>query len=159
MSIARELRGFLEEHDTAYMHHVHAPAHTAREVARAEHVAPHRVAKTIVFHSDKGYAMAVLPADRFIDLFDLRFVLGLDYVRLATETELKQLFPDNELGAMPPFGNLYGMPVYVDANLAEEHTVAFNAGTHRDVIYMRFADFRRLVRPTITFFSETTAFA
>jgi Ala-tRNA(Pro) deacylase len=139
------------------MHHVHAPAYTAREVARAEHVAPHCVAKTIVFHSGKGYGMAVLPADTYIDMVELRFVLGLDDIRLATETELKQLFPDNEVGAMPPFGNLYGMPVYVDANLAEADIIAFNAGTHRDVIYMRFADFRRLVRPTITFFSERSA--
>jgi Ala-tRNA(Pro) deacylase len=159
MPITKELRGLLGEQDTAYIHHVHAPAYTAREVARAEHCSPHRVAKTIVFHSDKGYGMAVLPADSKIDLFELRFILGLDYVRLATETELKQLFPDNEVGAMPPFGNLYGMPVYVDAKLAEEDVIAFNAGTHRDVIYMRFADFRRLARPTITFFSERSQYA
>jgi Ala-tRNA(Pro) deacylase len=139
------------------MHHIHRPAYTAREVARAEHLAPHRMAKTVVFHSERGYGMAVLPADSYIDLFELRFVLGLDYVRLATEGELRQLFPDSEVGAMPPFGNLYGMAVYVDANLAEEDVIAFNAGTHRDVIYMRFADFRRLVRPTITFFSEAGA--
>jgi Ala-tRNA(Pro) deacylase len=141
------------------MHHVHAPAYTARELARAEHVGPDRVAKTIVFHSNKGYGMAVLPADSYVDLSELRFVLGLDYLRLATESELRQLFPDNEVGAMPPFGNLYGMPVYVDANLAEEDIIAFNAGTHRDVIYMRFDDFRRLVRPTITFFSERSVYA
>jgi Ala-tRNA(Pro) deacylase len=141
------------------MHHVHRPAYTAREVARVEHVAPHRLAKTIVFHSDKGYGMAVLPADSYVDLFELRFVLGLDSVRLATESELRQLFPDNEVGAMAPFGNLYGMPVYVDANLAEEDVIAFNAGTHRDLVYMRFADFRRLVRPTITFFSEKSVYA
>jgi Ala-tRNA(Pro) deacylase len=159
MSITKELRGLLEDSGTAYTHHVHSPAYTAREVARAEHISPHRVAKTVVFHSDKGYGMAVLPADSYVDMYELRFVLGLDYVRLATEEELLQLFPRDEVGAMPPFGNLYGMPVYVDANLAEEDIIAFNAGTHRDTVYMRFADFRQLVRPTITFFSDNSVYA
>jgi Ala-tRNA(Pro) deacylase len=157
MPITEELREFLKDHDAEYTHHVHRRAYTARDLAQAEHIAPHCVAKTIVFHGDRGYGMAVLPADSNVDLFELRFVLGLNSVRLATESELLQLFPDNELGAMAPFGNLYGMPVYVDVNLAEEDIIAFNAGTHRDVIYMRFADFRRLVRPTITFFSERKA--
>jgi Ala-tRNA(Pro) deacylase len=159
MPITEELREFLADHNAEYTHHVHRRAYTAQDLAQAEHITPHCVAKTVVFHSDKGYGMAVLPADSYVDLRELRFVLGLDSVRLATEDELLQLFPDNELGAMAPFGNLYGMPVYVDINLAEEDIIAFNAGTHRDVIYMRFADFRRLARPTITFFSERSGHA
>src|SRR5262245_7119211 len=82
MPITEEPREFLEEHDTVYMHHIHRPACTAREVARAEHIAPHRMAKTIVFHSDRGYGMAILPADSHIDLFELRFALGLGQLRL-----------------------------------------------------------------------------
>ena len=157
MPIAEKLRAFLNESHVAYRHSTHSPAHTARGVAYAELIAPHRLAKTIVFCGDNGYGMAVLPADSYVDLHELRVVLGLSHIRLATEAELKRLFPDTEVGAMPPFGNLYGIPVFVDANLAEEITIAFNAGTHRDVVYMRFSDFERLVRPTVTFFSEKRA--
>lgn len=154
MPIAEKLRKFLNESHVAYRHSTHCPAYTARGVAYAELISPHRLAKTIVFHGDDGYGMAVLPADSYVDLRELRFVLGLSHVRLATESELKLLFPDTEVGAMPPFGNLYGIPVFVDGNLADEGTIAFNAGTYRDVVYMRFADFERLVRPTVTFFSK-----
>jgi Ala-tRNA(Pro) deacylase len=153
MPIAERLRTFLNESHVAYRHSAHSPAYTARGVAYAELIAPHRLAKTIVFQGEDGYGMAVVPADRYVDLHKLQFALRLSYVRLASEDELKLLFPDSEVGAMPPFGNLYGIPVFVDVDLAEEGTITFNAGTHQDVVYMRFADFERLVRPTVTSFS------
>jgi Ala-tRNA(Pro) deacylase len=98
--------------------------------------------------------MAVLPGDSVVDLEQLRLDLGLSRLRLATEAELKELFPPCELGAMPPFGNLFGLPVYVDSRLAGEDMVAFNAGTHRDVIHMHFADYERLVNPSVVPFAR-----
>jgi Ala-tRNA(Pro) deacylase len=154
MPIGTRLSRLLNRSRTEYARSVHRPVDTARQVAYEESISPHRMAKTVVFHSDRGYGMAVVPADTLVDLPELRFVLGLSNVRLATKDELQKLFPDSEVGAMPPFGNLYGIPVYVDANLAEEDVIAFNAGSHKDVVYMRFVDFKRLARPAIKFFTK-----
>jgi Ala-tRNA(Pro) deacylase len=153
MPLGTRLENLLHRNHTEYARSVHPRVNTAREVAFEEEISPHRVAKTVVFKSDKGFAMAVVPADANVDLPELSFVLGLSYIRLATEDELRRLFPDSEVGAMPPFGNLYGLPVVVDGNLAEADVIAFNAGTHQDVVYMRFADFKHLVQPAIHFFS------
>jgi Ala-tRNA(Pro) deacylase len=91
----------------------------------------------------------VLPASKLVDFQEVRIALGLSHARMVPETELNRLFPDCELGAMPPVGNLYGMPVYLDSTLAGEDVITFNSGTHRDVVHMRIAEYRRLVRPTI----------
>jgi Ala-tRNA(Pro) deacylase len=101
--------------------------------------------------------MAVLPADELVDLSELRVLLGFNRLRLATEEELNKLFPDCELGAMPPCGNLFGMPVFVESSLAREDTIAFNGGTHRDVVYMHFRDFDQLVNPRIVQFARHMA--
>ncbi len=154
MPILRKLQEFLEQNQVAYTHTVHSLAYTAREVAAAEHVPAREVAKTVVFLSEHGYGIAVLPADSVVDLEQLRLDLGLSRLRLATEAELADLFPPCELGAMPPFGNLFGLPVYVDSRLAGEDMITFNAGTHRDVIHMHFRDFERLVQPSIVAFSR-----
>jgi len=112
------------------------------------------VAKTVVFVGDGVYAIAVLPASARIDLEELRQRLGLQHVRVASEEEIARLFPDAELGAMPPFGNLYGeIPVYVDSSLANEEEIAFNAGTHRDVVHMKYKDFRHYVHPSVLSFA------
>ena len=100
-------------------------------------------------------AMVVLPASRRLVLTDLREMLETDHVRLASEAEFKDTFPDCELGAMPPFGNLYGMKTYVTANLADEPEIAFNAGTHTEVIQMAYEDFERVVSPTVIDFVTT----
>jgi len=154
MPIGSRLQRFLLRNHAEYARSIHPRAYEARQVAFEEDISPHRMAKAVVFQSDRGFGMAVLPADTLLDLLELRFVLGLGHIRLATEDELQRLFPDSEVGAMPPFGNLYGIPVFVDANLAEAEVIAFNAGTHQDVVYMRFADFKRLVRPSIHFFAK-----
>jgi Ala-tRNA(Pro) deacylase len=153
MPIVERLQDMLERNQVRFTHTIHPEAYRAVEVARAEHIPPHKVAKTIVFHGDQGYGMAVLPADFLVDLQELRYMLGLSHLRLATEEELAELFPDCELGAMPPFGNLYNMPVYADSSLADEETIAYNAGTHRDVVHMKYADFKELVKPGIVTFS------
>ena len=157
MPILSKLRESLDQNQVEYTHTVHPLAYTAREVASAEHVPAHGVAKTVVFLSEQGYGMAVLPADCVVDLDQLRLDLGLSRLRLATEAELSELFPGCELGAMPPFGNLWGLPVYVDSAMSGEETIAFNAGTHRDVIHMRYRDFERLVNPAAIPFAKRLA--
>jgi Ala-tRNA(Pro) deacylase len=154
MPILTKLREFLDENNTGYTHTVHPLAYTAKEVASAEHVPVREVAKTVVFLSEHGYGLAVLTADSVVDLEQLRQDLGLARLRLATEAELSELFPSCELGAMPPFGNLFGLPVYADARLAGEDMITFNAGTHRDVIHMHFRDFNALVNPAIVPFAR-----
>ncbi len=156
MPMTLKLREYLERNAVQYRHHEHPEAYTARQVARAEQIPPHEVAKTIVFYGDHGYGMAVLPANRLVDLHELRTVLGFARLRLATEEEIGRLFPDVELGAMPPFGNLYGIPVYIDSDLALEEEIAFNGGTHRDTVHMKFSEFVNLVKPTILAFSKLT---
>ncbi len=149
MPFSERVRDFLDRNQVEYTHTVHPLAYTAREVASAEHLPAREVAKTVVIWGDNGYHMIVLPANKVVDFQELRTALGLSHARLATEQELAQLFSDCDLGAMPPFGNLYDMPVYVDGSLALDDRIAFNAGTHRDVIHLRFEDYRRLVEPTI----------
>lgn len=149
MPLLEKLRIFLEENHAEYSHTVHSLAYTAREVASAEHLPAREVAKTVIVHGDNGYHMLVLPSNKLVDFQEIRMALGFTHARMVPETELTRLFPDCELGAMPPVGNLYGMPVYLDSGLAGEDMITFNAGTHRDVVHMRTGEFRRLVRPTI----------
>jgi Ala-tRNA(Pro) deacylase len=149
MALSEKLRVFLAENRAEYTHTVHLFAYTAREVASAERLPPREVAKTVVVFGDDGFHMLVLPANRVVDFQEVRITLGLTHARMATEEELSRLFPDCELGAMPPMGNLYGMPVYLDSGLAGEETIAFNGGTHRDEVHMRTADYRELVYPAV----------
>jgi len=157
MGVFSKLQAFLDENQVEYRHTSHPAAYTAREVAAAEHVPASEIAKTVVFLSENGYAMAVLCADSVVDLEQLRQSLGLTRLRLATEAELGELFPQCELGAMPPFGNLFNLPVYVDSRLSTQQEIAFNAGTHRDVVHVRFRDFERLVNPGILPFARHAA--
>ncbi|MGD0015096.1 MAG: YbaK/EbsC family protein [Bryobacteraceae bacterium] len=154
MPVLAKLKEFLDRNNVEYTHTLHPLAYTAREVASAEHVPPREVAKTVVLLSEQGYGMAVLPADSIADLEQLRLGLGLARLRLATEAELAELFPTCELGAMPPFGNLFGLPVYVDGRTAGEDRITFNAGTHRDVVHMHYRDFARLANPTVISFAK-----
>ena len=132
-----------------YAHTKHPLAFTAAEVASAEHLSPHKLAKTVVYASAQGYGLALLPADSLIDMQQLGAFLNDPAIRLATEQELGQLFPECELGAMPPLGNLFHLPVIVDTSVAEQEFIAFNAGTHLDVIHMSYGDYDRLVDPGV----------
>jgi Ala-tRNA(Pro) deacylase len=154
MTTLQRCMEFLESKRIPYTHSTHPPAYCAREVAYLEHVPAAHLAKTIVFCGDDCYAMAVLPADRVISVHELATSLGLLNVRLVTEIELAKLFPQAEVGAMPPLGKLFNLPVYVDENLAKEDYIVFNAGTHRDAIHMKFSDFRRAASPVITHFAQ-----
>lgn len=149
MALVERLRAFLSQNRVEYTHTVHPLAFTAREVASAEHLPAREVAKAVVLCAGQDYHMAVVPAARLVDFQEVRLALGFSHARLAREDELARLFPDCELGAMPPFGNLYDMPVYLDTALASEPVITFNGGTHRDVVHMRIEDYRRLVEPTL----------
>jgi len=157
MPLLERLRDFLQAKQAVYTHSIHRTAYTAREVATAEHLPPAEVAKTVVIHSEIGYAMLVVPGNQLVDFQEVRVELGLQQLRMATEHELASLFPDCELGAMPPVGQLYMLPVYLDAAMAEERLIAFNGGTHRDVIHMLTAEFRRIVRPLVAPLTRTKA--
>lgn len=147
MSIAKRVKDCLEENRVPYTHCTHRLAYTAQEVAAAQHVPGREMAKTLVLKTDSQFAMVVLPAVMKLNMKTLRDELPFGHVELATEAEFASLFPDSELGAMAPFGNLYNMPVYVDKSLAEDQEIVFNAGTHVDTIRMKYADLERLVQP------------
>ncbi len=150
----QKLQSVLEANHLAFTQTTHTAAFTAREVASVEHLPAREVAKTVVLFGDGGFRMIVIPANKLVDFQEVRLALGLSHVRLATEEELSRLFPDCELGAMPPVGNIYDMPVYLDSSLAAEPEIVFNAGTHREAIHMQTADYRRLVSPTVVALSR-----
>lgn len=127
----------------------HPPAFSAQKVAAAAHVRGREMAKIVMVKVDGKLAMCVVPADRTLNLEQLRVATGADEAALASELEFKDRFPDCEGGAMPPFGNLYGLPVFVADTLARLEHIAFNAGNHREIIRLRCADFFRLVQPRI----------
>lgn len=149
----QKLTEFLDHEHVKYEMLSHSPAFTAQEVAASAHVSGKELAKTVVVHLDNQLAMAVLPANQKVSLRELREAAGGAKARFASEDEFKDLFPDCEVGAMPPFGNLYGMDVFLATPLTEDEEIAFNAGSHTELIKMPFRDFERLVQPTVANFS------
>jgi len=143
----KKLKEFLDGRKVKYMSLTHSPAYTATEVAESTHIPGRELAKTVMVKLDAKMAMVVLPSTRKVDLNLLRESVGAEEARLATEDEFKSLFPDCETGAMPPFGNLYGLDVYVAPKLTEDEQIGFNAGSHTEVIKMKYKDFAELVRP------------
>jgi Ala-tRNA(Pro) deacylase len=149
----RKLKEFLDRERVKYVSIRHSPAYTAQEVAQSAHITGKELAKTVIVELDGKLAMAVLPASRKIVLPDLREVTGADEVRFVSEDEFKMVFPDCETGAMPPFGNLYGLEVYVAEDLTANEEIAFNAGSHTEVMRLAYRDFERLVRPKVMSFT------
>ncbi len=145
---------FLREAHVPYTVVPHAPAFTAQEEAAATHVPGRDWAKVVVCFIDDEPVEAVIPAPSVVNLDRLLELASGSEVRLANEEELRRLFPDCEVGAMPPLGPLYGQTVYVDAILALEPEIIFNAGTHRDAIAMRWNDFVKMVNPIVGRFAE-----
>ena len=150
---ASKLKEFLDKEHVKYVTIRHSPAFTAQEIAAIAHISGKEFAKTIVVHIDGRMAMAVLPADQKVVLPELRETAGVSSARFATEDEFKSLFPDCEIGAMPPFGNLYGMDVYVAAPLTRDEMIFFNAGSHTELVKMPFRDYQRLAKPKIAEFT------
>lgn len=151
---ARKLKEYLDKEKIKYISIMHSTAYTAQEVAASAHITGRELAKTVIVELDGRMAMAVLPANRKIVLQDLREVTGSDEVKFASEEQFKAKFPECETGAMPPFGNLYGMDVYVAQSLTDNDEIAFNAGSHTEVIRMKFQDFERLVKPKVVSFTN-----
>lgn len=151
---ARRVKEALDQANVAYETISHARTYTAQETAASAHVPGKEMAKTVILKVDGRFAMAVLPASRRLDLDHFRTEVRARRVELSPEPEFRNLFPESEPGAMAPFGNLYGMDVYVDRKLAEDEQIAFNAGSHTQLIRMRFSDFDRLVRPRVLDFSR-----
>ncbi len=131
----------------------HSVAYTAQEIAAAVHVKGKEMAKTVMVKLDGKMAMAVLPAFHQVDFEQLKKASGAQDAVLATEKEFRDLFPDCDIGAMPPFGNLYGMDVFVSRVLAEDKEIVFNAGSHYELIRLAYNDFEKLVKPKIADFS------
>ena len=149
----KKLKEFLDNEGVKYISIIHSPAFTAQEVAASAHVTGRELAKTVIVQLDGEMAMAVLPPNRKIVLQDLRDLTGCSKAKFVSEDDFKKKFPDCETGAMPPFGNLYGMEVFVAPSLAENDEIAFNAGSHTEVIKLHFRDFERLVHPNVLSFT------
>jgi len=147
-----KLKAFLDAQNVKYQTIYHSPAYTAQEIASRAHVPGKQMAKTVVLKIDGELALAVLPASEHVDTFALKNAVEAESVRLATEFEFKDRFPDCEVGAMPPFGNLYGLPVFVDQSLTEDDEIAFSAGSHRELMRLAYADFSHLVQPRVAHF-------
>jgi Ala-tRNA(Pro) deacylase len=143
------IKTYLRHHRVEFDAQHHPLAYTAQDVAASEHLPSQQMAKVVVVAADGKLAMLVLPASRRVDEELAAAALNATVVRLAGEDEFASTFADCELGAMPPFGNLYGVPVYVDDALAEDETITFQAGTHTWTISVKYADFERLVRPVV----------
>lgn len=151
----RKLKEFLETHNIKYVTISHSQAFTAQEIAATSHIPGKQLAKTVMVKIDGTMAMAVLPASHRVDFDQLKKATGAKRVELATEQEFKDLFPECEIGAMPPFGNLYGMQVFVAESLAEAEDIAFNAGSHTELIRMSYKDFETHAKPKVMKFSST----
>ena len=151
-----KLKDFLDRNGVKYVRISHSPRFTAQEIAQTTHIPGEELAKTVMVKLDGRMAMAVLPATQQVDLEALRHASGAKNVDLADEKEFKDLFPDCEVGAMPPFGNLYELPVFVAELLGEQEEIAFNAGTHTELYRLPYADFERLVKPRRLEFATAT---
>jgi Ala-tRNA(Pro) deacylase len=145
----QHLQKYLRENRVPFEAMVHPTVYTAQEVAAAQHVPGEQVAKVVIIRADGRNFMLVLPAPHRVAFDKLKALLGAKDVRLAKEEEFGGIFPDCDLGAMPPFGNLYNVPVYVDKALAESPDIVVQAGTHRDTVKISYADFARLAQPTV----------
>ena len=145
----KRLKEFLDSHHVKYVTISHSPAYTAQEIAARAHVPGRELAKTVMVKADGEMLMAVLPASYRVVLDLLKQAAGAEHVELATEEEFRDRFPGCEPGAMPPFGNLYGMEVFVSESLAEDEEIAFNAGNHTELIRLAYHDFEHLVEPQV----------
>jgi Ala-tRNA(Pro) deacylase len=151
MTCKERLEAYLREKGVPYQNQHHARAISAQEVAATEHVPGRMFAKTVIVTPDdeQSMVMLVLPAPSHVNPLKASAAMGVSEVHLADEERFADAFPDCEVGAMPPFGNLYEVPVYVDRALAEDETIVFRSGTHTDTMSVSYADFDKLVRPTV----------
>lgn len=150
----KTLTKFLDDNKVKYVTMRHSIAYTAQQLAESAHISGNEIAKTVMVKLDDRLAMAVVRGSDQVDLDLLRGAAGAGKVELASEAQFQGKFPGVDVGAMPPFGNLYDMPVYVDESLTHDERIAFNAGNHSELIQLSYADFQRLVKPTVSNFSR-----
>lgn len=143
------LKEFLDNENVKYVSIMHSRAYTSQETAESAHIPGKQLAKVVMVKIDGCMAMAVLPSFEHVDLNLLKGAAAAEEVVLADEEEFQDMFPQCEVGAMPPFGNLYNMDVYVEEGLTEDKMIAFNAGTHSELIQLSYHDFDRLVQPDV----------
>lgn len=155
MTCRERLESYLRKNRIPYGVHPHPPAYTAQAVAEQEHIPNQLMVKVVIIVADGELAMLVVPASRRVDLAAVAALLDAREVRLATEHELAAAFPDCQLGAMPPFGELYEMPVYADRSLEGDRAIFFQAGDHTLAFSVAYADFKRLAEPALGIFTQT----
>ena len=149
------LKLYLDSFGIQYVVISHSRAYTAQGIAALAHVPGRELAKTVIVKMDGRFAMAVVPASRHVNLAQLQDLVHANSLELASEQEFTTMFPDCETGAMPPFGNLYDMPVFADESLTHDKEIAFNAGSHRELIRLSWTDFSRLVEPVVLSFTAS----
>jgi len=149
MKCKDRLEAYLRENKVPFQVQHHPKAFTAQEIAASEHIPGKMLAKVVIVFADGKMAMLALPAPFRVDLAKASALLGAKEVRLAREEEFAAAFPDCEVGAMPPFGNLYGLPVYIDACFPPAQDFFFQAGNHHEVVRMRYQEYERLVKPVV----------
>lgn len=146
---SQQLKSFLDSNHVKYKTITHSPQYTAQEIAASAHIPGKHLAKTVIVKVDGEFAMAVLPASLHVSLTRLKEATGADNAEIASEQEFGELFPDCEVGAMPPFGNLYDMPVFAAEQLIEDEEIAFSAGSHTELVQLAYRDFDNLVHPKV----------
>jgi len=150
----KRLKEHLDSRGVRYVTVTHSAAFTAQEIAASAHIPGRQLAKTVMVKVDGKMYMAVLPATHAVDLDRLKQAMAASKAELAREEEFRDLFPECEVGAMPPFGSLYGMEVLADRSLSQGRDIAFNAGSHRELVRMAYRDYERLVRPRVEEFAK-----
>jgi Ala-tRNA(Pro) deacylase len=153
--ISTKLETYLDQAGVPYDRHTHGTAYTSQDLAQSVHAPGREIVKSVILKADEGIlVMCVLSADEIANLDILRKKIGCQVLRLAPESEFSDAFPTCQPGAMPPFGNLFDVPVYCESNLSENKEIEFNAGTHTETVRMAFADYERLVNPELVHFAE-----
>ncbi len=146
---AKKLKDYLETNHIKYTNVPHSPAYTAQEIAAAAHISGKQLAKIVIIKVGGKLAMMVLPAKDHVNFTALKKATGAANIDLANESDFKGKFPECEVGAMPPFGNLYDMPVYVSSHLSSNDQIIFNSGSHSELMQLAYRDFERLVKPKV----------
>lgn len=159
MAVSDRLKKLFEEEKVAYELMVHSETYTAQEKAAGMHVPGAQLAKVVMVKADGKLIMLVLSAEHNIDFGRVKKALGAKDISLAREEDFADLFPDCDLGAMPPFGNLYGIPVWVEENLAQQESIVFNACTHYEAARIAYSDYERLVSPRVGGFGKHVSVA
>jgi len=154
MAISAKLKKYLDSNKVKYKALKHKLAYTAQEIAAAQDVPGKQVVKSVLVKTDKAFVLAVLSAVQLIDLKKLKSVLKCKSIKIATEKDIEKAIPDYTPGAMPPFGNLFGLETVVDKALREDVEIVFNGGTHKDTVKMKYTDFEKLVKPKVSDFGK-----